>query len=132
MSSAQPGGAALAERYGLEHCFIVLCREEIVTSEALSDEFLALVREDAEYFNSSARSTTPSEFLHAAPVPISSSLYTRYQHQLDRGLTPSQTLRPLSISWSLRPWPPRRPLAQRWLPVHKATPVIQGLPKLAY
>jgi len=79
-----------AQRYGLEHGFIDLRHEEIVTSDVLIDELLDLIREDAEYFDCNAEAD------HARTILACGTSADRqlalYHKQLDRGLAPSNAL----------------------------------------
>ena len=80
-----------AQRYGLEHGFIDLRREEIVTSAALLDELLELIREDAEHLDCTA------EVAHARVILARGTSADRqlalYRQQRARGLAPSQALK---------------------------------------
>jgi glutamate---cysteine ligase / carboxylate-amine ligase len=82
-----------AQRYGLEHGFIDLRREEIVASDVVIDELLELIREDAEYFDNN------TEVDHARRVLARGTSADRqlalYQQLLDRGLAPSQARKAL-------------------------------------
>jgi carboxylate-amine ligase len=80
-----------AQRYGLEHGFIDLRREEVVTSAFLVEELLELIREDADYFGSTA------EIDHARIILARGTSAARqlalYRQQRDRGLARPRALR---------------------------------------
>ena len=80
-----------AQRYGLEHGFIDLHHGKVVTSAALLDDLLELIREDAEYFDSIA------EVGHARTILARGTSADRqvalYRQQLDCGFSPSRGLR---------------------------------------
>jgi glutamate---cysteine ligase / carboxylate-amine ligase len=80
-----------AQRYGLDDGFINLRREEMITSAVLLDELLALIQEDAEFFDSKA------EVDHARIILARGTSADRqlalYRHEADHDLAPSDALR---------------------------------------
>jgi carboxylate-amine ligase len=79
-----------AQRYGLEHGFIDLRREEVITSAVLVDELLELIREDADYFDSNAE-TDHARVILARGTSADRQLALYRQHR-DRGLARPRAL----------------------------------------
>ena len=80
-----------AQRYGLDHGFIDLRREELVTSAALLDDLLELIREDAEYLGCNAE-VDHSRLILAGGTSADRQV-ALYRQEVGRGLAPSHALR---------------------------------------